>query len=531
MPNLSKPPLPEPLPQITLPPLVQTIITALESSGFQGFVIGGCVRDSLLGKAPKDWDIATDATPEQILALFSSKYRLITLGARFGTIGVLESAPKSSANAAHIVEITTFRLESGYADSRRPDEVRYTRSLLEDIARRDFTCNALAYNPRLAKLEAAPESTALDSGVLDSGLVSRLTRAYGRYAPYLHNGVCDSVGGLTDLRLGKLCCVGVAHRRFSEDALRILRGLRFCASFGFSLENETESALRANAPRLAGISSERKQDEWEKILCSPFMASAVVPFCAVYAEVFGEFAPELRAIAESSSAQERLRANLQVIERYNTHNAARAQSENSRSAAQIVRLCVWFYALWDCVADFGDLCMRGVRDVGVRVERCLCDLRYSRHIATTCARLMPYVVSLGARGELSRPRANPLTLRETLKIAHELDKDTESRSLQTLALLAQILTIVLGDQQARALKQHIKQIREQRLCYQIAQLAINGDEIRVIAPMISGKEIGAILRKLLEMVMDFALSNEPDILRTTARNITESMLQTQQKAH
>ena len=531
MPDLSKPPLPEPLPQITLPPLVQTIITALESSGFQGFVIGGCVRDSLLGKAPKDWDIATDATPEQILALFSSKYRLITLGARFGTIGVLESAPKSSANAAHIVEITTFRLESGYADSRRPDEVRYTHSLLEDIARRDFTCNALAYNPRLAKLEAAPESTALDSGVLDSGLVSRLTRAYGRYAPYLHNGVCDSVGGLADLRLGKLCCVGVAHRRFGEDALRILRGLRFCASFGFSLENETESALRANAPRLAGISSERKQDEWEKILCSPFMASAVVSFCAVYAEVFGEFAPELRAIAESSSAQERLRVNLQAIERYNTHNAARAQGEDSHSAAQIVRLCVWFYALWDCVADFGDLRMRSARDVGVRVERCLCDLRYSRHIATTCARLMPYVVSLGARGELSRPRANPLTLRETLKIAHELDKDTESRSLQTLALLAQILTIVLGDQQARALKQHIAQIREQRLCYQIAQLAINGDEIRVIAPMISGKEIGAILRKLLEMVMDFALSNEPDILRTAAGNIAESMLQTQQKAH
>lgn len=541
MPNFSKQllleplePL-EPLPQIALPPLVQTILTTLESSGFQGFVIGGCVRDSLLGKSPKDWDIATDATPEQILALFSPKHKLITLGARFGTIGVLESSsqstPNTAQNAGHIVEITTFRLESGYADSRRPDAVRYAHSLLDDIARRDFTCNALAYNPRLAKLKSNPESNALDSGVVDSALAPSLTQAYARYVPYLHNGICDSVGGLADLRAGSLRCVGEAHRRFSEDGLRILRGLRFCASFGFSLESATQSALRSCAPTLAAISSERKQDEWDKILRSPHIANAIVPFCAVYAEVFSEFAPELRAIAESSSAQERLRTSLQAIERYNTHPITRAQSEDHHSTAQIVRLCAWFCAVAESALDSRALWVDSsytnipsVSDIGARVERCLCDLRYSRHITTTCARLMPYVSSFGARLQLPKSHAN-LTLREVLALAHELDKDTESRALRHLTLLAQILAVLHGSQQTRALEQYIAQIREQRYCYQVAMLAINGDEIGGIAPMISGKEIGMILRALLARVMNCVLPNEPNALRAAAHDIAESMLQ------
>lgn len=589
----SSPPKPLPIPQpplhIALPPLVQAVITALESSGFQAFAIGGCVRDSLLGQSPKDWDIATDATPEQIMALFSPTYRLITLGARFGTIGVVDSgALKAKAESraesradsralldsggesrgdsarAHQgvgqVEITTFRLESGYVDSRHPEHVRYTDSLLEDIARRDFTCNALAYNPRLAHF--APESTSLESlesSALDSALApaldSRLGQAYARYAPYVHGGVCDSVGGLVDLREKILRCVGDAHRRFSEDGLRILRGVRFCASLGFRLERETECALLACAQKLAAISAERKSDEWGKILRAGHIADVLVPcnagkkrtksqacptstaqeapkiaaWLGVWAQVFCEFASELESIAQSSSAQERLHAHLRALERYNAHTT---QDEQHNSTAQILRLCVWLYGLLDSAAiDTSTRESIFSHNLSARIERCLLDLRYSRHIATTCAKLIPRALILTTCGAHKQP-----TLRDTLALAHELDKNAESnstesrsitsknaeskplesRSLQNLTLLAQLLVLIDQKPTAQALEAHIATIREQALCYQISHLAINGDDIRALAPSIAGRQIGEILRTLLEMVMDSALENTPQALRAAA---------------
>ncbi|MBO5798253.1 MAG: tRNA nucleotidyltransferase, partial [Clostridia bacterium] len=172
-----------------LPPAVAAVLSRLQSGGFAAYVVGGCVRDSLLRNTPADWDVTTAARPEEILSLFAD-HRTIAVGQQHGTIGVLTDIG--------VVEITTFRVESGYSDSRRPDAVAFVTDVTDDLARRDFTVNAMAYNDV--------------------------------------EGLVDPFRGQEDLAARRLRCVGEAKTRFSEDALRILRGLRFAAVLGYSIE-------------------------------------------------------------------------------------------------------------------------------------------------------------------------------------------------------------------------------------------------------------------------------------------------------
>ncbi len=202
---------------IELPNYVLKILDTLKKAGHRGCAVGGCVRDALMGNVPSDYDIATDAPPERVRSLFA---QTIPTGERFGTITVL--IDKKS------VEVTTFRTESGYDDNRRPAMVAYGASLKDDLARRDFTINAIAYSP--------------DEGVID---------------PY---------GGREDILLRTVRCVGEPDKRFTEDALRILRGIRFCASLGFEAESETMLAMIGNARLLKNISAERIRDEISRIV-------------------------------------------------------------------------------------------------------------------------------------------------------------------------------------------------------------------------------------------------------------------------
>ncbi len=286
-------------PPIAIPANVLAIIDTLHAHSFQAFVIGGCVRDSLLGLTPKDWDIATNATPKQMQAIFAKTHTIITLGERFGTITLLPHSTtkplaQPTTNPAHTsptpnpptIEITTFRLESTYSDNRRPHSVIYTDNLLQDLMRRDFTCNALAYNPYLRHKHSSNEQK------VDSSAYA----LYHRYLPYIRDGICDYTNGLDDLATHTLRAVGDANARFSEDALRILRALRFQATLDFALESNTRAALLANAKKLAAISAERKQEEWSKILYAPHIAKALIGYGAVWAEVFVEFSKPLVAL-------------------------------------------------------------------------------------------------------------------------------------------------------------------------------------------------------------------------------------------
>lgn len=205
---------------ILLPEKVKYIIQILKQNGHEAYAVGGCVRDSVLGRIPDDWDITTSATPLETKALFS---RTFDTGIEHGTITVLIDKDA--------FEVTTYRVDGKYEDSRHPKEVTFTRSLREDLLRRDFTINAMAYNDE--------------------------------------EGLVDIFGGLEDLKNQTIRCVGNAEERFSEDALRILRAVRFAAQLGFIIEEETQQGIRELAPNLRNISAERIQVELIKMLISP----------------------------------------------------------------------------------------------------------------------------------------------------------------------------------------------------------------------------------------------------------------------
>ena len=231
-------------PALHLPGPVQSVLQALEKAGFEAAVVGGAVRDALRGEAPGDWDVATSARPAQVQAALSG-WRVEGTGLRHGTVtAVVDGMP---------VEVTTYREDGAYSDHRRPDEVRFTGSLAEDLARRDFTINAMAWSPR--------------------------------------RGLVDPFGGRADLARGLVRCVGEPARRFSEDALRILRALRFAAVYDMQIEPATEAALDAHKALLRAVSAERVQAELAKLLCGKAAGRVLTQYAGVLAAVLPEVRP------------------------------------------------------------------------------------------------------------------------------------------------------------------------------------------------------------------------------------------------
>ena len=205
--------------RIEIPFAVRQILEKLGQSGYEGYIVGGCVRDMLLGRSPEDWDITTSARPEQVKALFK---RTIDTGIQHGTVTVMMD---------HVgYEVTTYRVDGTYSDGRHPDQVVFTPSLIEDLKRRDFTINAMAYSPAA--------------------------------------GLVDEFQGQEDLRAGIIRCVGNPAERFSEDALRMLRAIRFSAQLGFEIDPKTLEAIRLLAANLEKVSRERVQVELTKLLMS-----------------------------------------------------------------------------------------------------------------------------------------------------------------------------------------------------------------------------------------------------------------------
>jgi tRNA nucleotidyltransferase (CCA-adding enzyme) len=211
--------------KITLPDNITKIIEMLESSGFQAFVVGGAVRDSILGRSVSDYDVCTNATPDEVSNLLDKWYRIIPSGIKHGTITAIDNNISKTS-----VEITTFRSDGKYSDNRRPDDVFFVSTIDEDLSRRDFTMNAIAYNPK--------------------------------------TGFVDLFGGIDDIRVKLVKCVGNPNDRFNEDALRMMRAIRFCAQLNFGLEHNTELGIMKNASLILNVSAERIQTELNKILIS-----------------------------------------------------------------------------------------------------------------------------------------------------------------------------------------------------------------------------------------------------------------------
>jgi tRNA nucleotidyltransferase (CCA-adding enzyme) len=204
---------------IYIPEYVNKIIYILESNGYEAYLVGGCVRDNIIGKKPYDYDVATNATPEEIERIFKG-FKIVDIGKKFGTITVVTKEGQ--------VEVTTFRLEDKYINGRKPMDVKYISNLVEDLKRRDFTVNAIAYNPKV--------------------------------------GFIDPFNGINDLKLRTIRCVGDPNERLKEDYLRILRAVRFATQLGFTIDVQTANACAKFSSKLKDISEERIRDEFIKIL-------------------------------------------------------------------------------------------------------------------------------------------------------------------------------------------------------------------------------------------------------------------------
>lgn len=229
--------------KLTLDPGAAALLDTLHAAGYAAYAVGGCVRDSLLGRTAHDWDLCTSALPQQVMELFGAE-QCIPTGLQHGTVTI--------KYGGQLYETTTFRTEGSYTDGRHPDAVQFVPDVREDLARRDFTINAMAYN------EA--------------------------------EGLVDPFGGQADLQNGLLRAVGEPQQRFTEDALRILRLYRFAARFGFALDAATARAARQLAPHLDCISAERIQEELAKLLAAPQPGAYLEP--AVLAVVLPELTPE-----------------------------------------------------------------------------------------------------------------------------------------------------------------------------------------------------------------------------------------------
>ncbi|MDR1329145.1 MAG: polynucleotide adenylyltransferase [Oscillospiraceae bacterium] len=261
--------------EISPPSSVAAALAELEHAGFKAYIVGGCVRDAILGIVPRDWDICTSAAPRETAAIFEKRgYKVIETGPAYGTVSVIIDGER--------MEITTFRSDGEYSDNRRPDSVSFVRDIFTDLARRDFTMNAMAYN----------------------------------------GGLTDPFGGVRDISARLIRCVGDPGARFREDALRIMRAVRFASELGFHIEDETRNALFENAPLLKNIAVERISAELNKLLTGKHAYETLTEYRAALLHAIPELPESLPLIERAVARDTRQRRDVAfpVSALNNNHN-------------------------------------------------------------------------------------------------------------------------------------------------------------------------------------------------------------------
>lgn len=306
-----------------IPEHVGVVLKILHDNGFEGYAVGGCVRDELLGRTPSDWDVTTSALPSDMLRIFQS-FRLIETGLPHGTVTVLVQGEP--------IEVTTYRVDGIYSDHRHPDAVQFTCNLKEDLARRDFTVNAMAFHPS--------------------------------------EGIRDFFDGQTDLKNRCIRCVGEPERRFHEDALRILRAVRFCAVLGFEAEAQTAAAIRQMAPLLSRIAPERIFTELKKIVCGKYARRVLMDFPQVIAAVFpqgarltADAAQWRRRVAQMAQSEPVVPVRLAILLRGTEVDFAMKALRSDRKTAEQVRVLAEAGPQLPKVS--AETVRRGLRDFGM----------------------------------------------------------------------------------------------------------------------------------------------------------------------
>ncbi len=437
--------------KLKLPQHVQKLIEELEKNGHSAYVVGGGVRDSLRGAAPEDYDVATSAKPWEVKEIFHSM-RVVETGIRHGTVTVIDGGKP--------VEITTYRMDGQYSDCRHPDRVTFTDSILEDLSRRDFTINAIAYNERI--------------------------------------GLVDKFGGEADIRNKVIRCVGAPDERFQEDALRILRAIRFMAQTGFEIHRTTYLAMTRHKENLRNVAGERIQKEIDKIIMGRYAAPALFKCSSILAVVF----PEL---------QEEFLCHQHSVHHYYDvwEHTVRAVSVSAYD--RMVRLTMLFHDVGKpatkCFDNLGRGHFPGHAKIGAKIaENTLQRLHYDRETVETVGFLIDnHSLDLGMDEKIVRRRLakmGEVNFRRLIQVqkADCCGKGHDYARLARLLQTERILQTVLQKQQ----------------CFCLKHLAVNGNDLLELG--LCGKEVGRVLQLLLDKVLEDQSLNNPVILKELARN-------------
>lgn len=424
---------------INLPEKVKYIIDRITEAGYEAYAVGGCVRDSILGREPDDWDITTSAKPQQIKTLFR---RTVDTGIAHGTVTVMLDREG--------YEVTTYRIDGEYEDHRHPREVVFTSQLVEDLRRRDFTINAMAYN------ESA--------------------------------GLVDVFDGMGDIRRGMIRCVGCARERFTEDALRILRALRFSAQLGYEIQEDTEEAIRELAPSLAAISAERIQTELVKLLLSHH------PDYLRRAYDMGVTAVILPELDRCMKTPQNHPHHCYTVGEHILHSLLEVP------AARDLRLAMLLHDIGKPLTLETD--SRGIThfyghptvSAGM-AEEILRRLRFDNETIVTVRRLVEFH-DYGNNVELT-----PVIVRRAM---NRIGEDIFSKFLLVKRADIMAQSLYQRREKLEAVEAWDRQYREilaRRQCVSLKDLALRGRDL-IAAGMNPGPELGAVLQQMLEHVLE-----------------------------
>ena len=439
--------------QIKLPKAVMTALDILEYNGYEAYLVGGCVRDTLLGNAPNDWDITTSALPDTLVELFAKEYTVVPTGVAHGTVtAIIDGTP---------LEITTYRVDGDYSDNRHPDRVIFTDQLREDLKRRDFTINAMAYHPR--------------------------------------TGLIDLFSGVADLTGGRIACVGEPEKRFTEDALRILRALRFSSTLDFPIEKVTAKAVHTLAPLLRRIAAERIAEELKKLLCGKGVRRVLLEFRDVMAIILPELQPMFDL--QQSNPYHHLTVYEHTVE-----------TVASVQPTAVLRLTMLFHDCGKPACYTRDI--QGVDHFhghpaisAALATQAMERLRLDKHTTATVSRLiMHHDDTLALEDEV------------LLRLLNKLGSDGAKQIVEIEK------ADVLGqhpDKRDRLdfldkVNERLNELVKANACYSITSLQVNGDDLIKMGYR-PGRTIGDTLHRLLDEVINGSVVNERAALLNKAK--------------
>lgn len=442
--------------EIRMPDKVGEIINMLNQNGYEAFAVGGCVRDSILGKTPQDWDITTSAKPFEVKRIFK---RTIDTGIEHGTVTVMLGKDG--------FEVTTYRVDGEYEDNRHPKQVAFTASLKEDLARRDFTINAMAYNP--------------------------------------FSGIVDEFNGLEDLKHGIIRCVGTASERFDEDALRILRAIRFSAQLGFEIEEETRAAMKMKAGHLENISAERIQAELVKLLISDHPDRIQEAYRLGITKVILPEYDAMVGVAQNTPN------HIYTVDKHTLI------ALKSIEASPVLRLTMLMHDMGKpevkkTLEDGRDIFYRHP-EVSARMARTILKrLKFDNDTLDKVVRLVKW--------HGLKYNAEAVDVRKALnRVGRDIFEDFIK--VQTADVLAKSPAVI--ERKLNLLKEKerlYRQIIEENQCFEIKSLAVNGRDL-IAAGIEAGPLLGAVLERLTEEVIEDQSLNTKEKLIALALEVKD----------